>query len=399
MSKKNNADKKSAAISGFDWLLGETIRACALMLMALGVVFVSSAAARLDAEYNIRKLYAYTEFRQAIFFIPAIIIMQIFASLNYRRWSIRKNGLPGLLCNPMVWAMLISLILLVIVLIPGIGIEKNYARRWLEIPLGPVRMSFQPSELAKWCLVFLMAAVLAQWQPPVKSFLRRFLPLCGLAGITVALIVIEDFGTAAFVAVLAFMIMLFGGVVWWYLLTPLPPAACGFFFSIVTNPTRINRLKSFFTPDPNAVSAEAYQITQSLIAIATGGLWGKGLGNGISKYGHLPEDTTDFIFAVICEELGLAGACLVIFLFIMLLLCGIIVVLRCKDRFGQLLASGIVLTICLQAAINIAVVTQCLPTKGIALPYISAGGSGLLLTAAASGVLINIARSSYIRIS
>jgi cell division protein FtsW len=136
-----------------------------------------------------------------------------------------------------------------------------------------------------------------------------------------------------------------------------------------------------------------YQPNQSLIAIGSGGLFGKGLGQGISKYGHLPEDTTDFIFSIIGEELGFAGNAVVILLFIAFVILGIFIVVRCRDPFGRLLASGIILTIAIQAAINMGVVTVVLPTKGIPLPFVSAGGTSMLLTAAAVGVLINIAKN------
>jgi cell division protein FtsW len=142
------------------------------------------------------------------------------------------------------------------------------------------------------------------------------------------------------------------------------------------------------------MDSAGYQASQSLIALGSGGLWGKGLGKGICKYGHLPEDTTDFIFAIIGEELGFVGNAAVILLFMMLVGLGILTVIRCRDRFGRLLAGGIVLAIAIQAALNIGVVTVVLPTKGIPLPFVSAGGTSMLLSAAAVGVLINIARQS-----
>jgi cell division protein FtsW len=133
---------------------------------------------------------------------------------------------------------------------------------------------------------------------------------------------------------------------------------------------------------------------QSLIAIGSGGIWGKGLGKGISKYGYLPADTSDFIFSIIAEELGFIGAAVVIGLFVLIIVLAIIVIGRCKDRFGRLLAGGITLTIAIQAAINIGVVTDVLPTKGITLPFISAGGTSILLSAAAVGVLVNVAKQT-----
>ncbi|MHC4221074.1 MAG: FtsW/RodA/SpoVE family cell cycle protein, partial [Planctomycetota bacterium] len=153
----------------------------------------------------------------------------------------------------------------------------------------------------------------------------------------------------------------------------------------------IRRIQAFLHPGQWADSAN-YQANQSLIALGSGGLFGSGLGKGVCKYGHLPEDTTDFIFAIIGEELGLIGTATVIMLFIIFTWLGILVALRCQDRFGSLLASGIVLAIAVQAAINIGVVTVVLPTKGIPLPFISAGGTSMLLSATAVGVLINIAK-------
>jgi cell division protein FtsW len=162
---------------------------------------------------------------------------------------------------------------------------------------------------------------------------------------------------------------------------------------LLVYPHRMQRIVAFLNPGEVAESAN-YQANQSLIALGSGGLLGKGLGRGICKYGHLPEDTTDFIFAIIGEEMGFVGTTAIIVLFIIFVWLGILVVKRCNDRFGKLLASGIILTIALQAAINIGVVTVVLPTKGIPLPFVSAGGTSMLLSAAAVGTLINIARQT-----
>ena len=172
-------------------------------------------------------------------------------------------------------------------------------------------------------------------------------------------------------------------------MTPLPVVVPGFAAAVMSSETRMNRIKDFLNPD-----SMSYQARQSLIAISTGGLWGKGIGRGVSKYGHLPEDTTDFIFSIIAEEFGFLGVILVVCLFAAFIVFGMIVALRCKDRFGRMLAAGIVSTIGIQAAVNIGVVTVVLPTKGIPLPFISAGGTSMLLSAAAVGVLVNIARQT-----
>jgi cell division protein FtsW len=215
----------------------------------------------------------------------------------------------------------------------------------------------------------------------------RFVPVCLAAGFVVGLIVIEDFGTAAFIVMMTFLMLLLGGVKLWHLLSPMPVLVPAFVWAILSSPTRINRITSFLNP-----SEMKYQAKQSLIAISTGGLVGKGLGRGIIKYGHLPEDTTDFIFSIIAEEMGLPACIFVIVLFIIFAFTGIIVVLRCQDRFGRLVAAGIVMAITIQAAVNIGVVTVVLPTKGIPLPFISAGGTSMLLTSAAVGILLNIAK-------
>ena len=368
-----------------------SILALVVVLMAFGVVFVASASARLDREYDFHRIYSYPEFRQAIFFLLSVVIIYLVSRFDYRRLSFKNNNMAAWLITPLGLFVIFSIILLIIVLL--FANPVNQARRWLQIPLGPITINFQPSELAKWSLLFFLAAAISQLGDEIRLFWSRFLPLCALAGVIVGLIVIEDFGTAFFVAFLTFVMLFAGGARLWHFLTPVPPLATAFYFAIALSQTRMNRLKAFFIPDENVAQTAGYQVNQSLIAIGTGGILGKGLGRGISKYGHLPEDTTDFIFAIIAEELGFVGALCVILLFVTFVVLGIMVVLRCQDKFGKLLAFGIVLAIAAQAAINIGVVTHLLPTKGIALPFVSAGGSGMLLGAVAVGVLINIAKN------
>ena len=212
--------------------------------------------------------------------------------------------------------------------------------------------------------------------------------VCLIAGLVVGLIIKHDFGTAAFIAMMTFIMLLLGGAKWWHLLSPIPVVAPAFASEILSSQTRVKRITSFLDP-----SGMAYQARQSLIAISTGGLLGKGLGRGVVKYGHLPEDTTDFIFSIIAEEMGLAACGFVILLFIIFAVAGVAIAFRCRDRFGRLVAAGIVMAITIQAAVNIGVVTVMLPTKGIPLPFISAGGTSMLLTSAAVGILLSIARN------
>ena len=357
-----------------------------LFLMATGAVMVFSAGATLGYQFDLRHFYDYPALRQIMFFPLAVVVLFIASMADYRFWRIRSRWYA---C-PTVWLLLAAFALVTAVLVPSLGTEVNQARRWLRIPLGIVNISFQPSELAKWMMVFFLAGVCAEAGPNMRLYWRRFLPLCILIGLVCGPIIIEDFGTAAFIALISFAMLIIAGVKWWHILTLLPMAVVGLVAALIQAPHRVQRLAAFLHPEWFGASV-AYQANQSLIAIGSGGLWGRGLGEGISKYGHLPEDTTDFIFAIVGEELGLAGTLGVILLFILFVVLGLLVVARCRDYFGRLLAAGIVLTIGIQAALNIGVVTVVLPTKGIPLPFVSAGGTSMLLSSAAVGVLLNIA--------
>lgn len=366
-----------------------------VLLMAIGTVFVFSASANVVQEFELHRFYKYPGLRQILFFPMACGIMYFFSRIDYHKLSL-ANGWSR---NPTIYLLLLSVVLLAVILLhrfygvfPWLVPDK-VRFRWLEIPLGPIAVSFQPSELAKWSVVFFVAAVCAKLGDDIKLFFTRFVPICLVVAVVAGLIIVEDFGTAAFITLLALLMLIIGGAKLWHILPPLPVAGIAFYFAITSSPTRMRRLTAFMHPDKWTDTIN-YQPNQSLIALGSGGLWGKGLGRGICKYEHLPEDTTDFIFAIIGEELGFVGNAAVIMLFILFVWLGIVVVMRCRDQFGQLLAGGIVLSIAIQAAINIAVVTVVVPTKGIPLPFVSAGGTSMLLSAAAVGVLLNIARQN-----
>lgn len=367
--------------------LADRIAKIVVILMAIGTVFVFSAGASLSRQWSLDKIYMHPGLRQLLFLPLAVSVMFLAARVDHHRLSF--SG--GIFRSLTPYLLFISAVLLVVVIIWGP--EINFARRWLFIQVGPMKISFQPSELAKWSMIFFCAAACAHADFQIHDLLRQFLPLITVIGGVVFLILIEDFGTAAFVALLSFCLLLVGGARYRYLFGPLIPAAMVFYWALHQSPYRLKRLYAFLNPELYS-STEAYQANQSLIALGSGGLWGKGLGGGICKYGHLPEDTTDFVFAIIGEELGLVGTLGVILLFIFFLLYGLLVIARCRDDFSRLLATGIVLAIALQAALNMGVVTVLLPTKGIPLPFISRGGTSLLLSAAAIGVLINIARQT-----
>ena len=366
--------------------LADYITMVVVLLMSLGAVMVFSAGANLSYELELRRFYDYPALRQIFFFPVAVVVLLVVSSIDYRWLRMREVWWK----SPPVWLLAVSLVLARLVLIPQIGTEINEARRWLRVSVGPVSISCQPSELVKWSMIFFLAAVGAKYPQGVRRYWKGFLPLCGLIGLACYLIVREDFGTAAFIALMSFAMLATAGVKWWHVLTLLPPAGGGFVAALFQASHRLGRLTAFLHPEKYAETI-MYQANQSLIAIGSGGLWGKGLGQGISKYGHLPEDTTDFVFAIVGEELGLVGTAGVLLLFVLFVCLGLTVALRCRDRFGRFLATGIVLAIGIQAALNIGVVTVVLPTKGIPLPFISAGGTSMLLSAAAVGVLLNIA--------
>jgi cell division protein FtsW len=376
--------------------VADCIAMVVIVLMAIGTVFVFSASANVGQEFDLQRFYDYPGLRQLLFFPLASLIMFTVSSVNYRRFSLAD----GWFKSPTCYFLGISIVLLIIVLsrkffgfFPQLVPEINRHYRWLKIPLGPISMSFQPSEMAKWGVVFFLAAVCDKFGDKIRLFRKRFVPICSVVGLVVILIIVEDFGTAALISLLAFLMLIIAGVKLRHILPPLPLGGILFYIAIKYSPGRWDRIIAFLNPD-KWVDGINYQPNQSLIALGSGGLWGKGLGKGICKYGHLPEDTTDFIFAIIGEELGFMGNAAVIGLFIVFVWLGILVVARCKDRFGQLLAGGVVLTIAIQAALNIGVVTVVLPTKGLPLPFVSAGGTSMLLSAAAVGVLLNIDKQS-----
>lgn len=358
------------------------IETTVLLLMATGTVFVFSAGATVSGEYDLSRFYTFTTLKQVVFFPLAIAVMYAVSAIDYRRFSFTWRPI-GYSWTPYLFGLTICLLVFVLFF----GVERNYSRRWIDLAPGPLYISFQPSELAKWVIILMLAALLGRYSYLLHKFWKCFVPICLLAGAVVGLIIIEDFGTAAFIAMITFMLLLVGGVRLLYLFLPLPAVIPAFVAAVMMSQTRMNRIISYLNPEQMA-----YQARQSLIAISTGGLFGKGLGHGIIKYGHLPEDTTDFIFAIIAEEMGFIACLFVILLFIIFAWAGITAAMRCEDRFGRLTAAGIVMAITLQAIINIGVVTVVLPTKGIPLPFISAGGTSMLLTSAAVGVLLSIAR-------
>lgn len=281
-----------------------------------------------------------------------------------------------------------SFALLVLVLIPGIGVYVNGSRRWLNV----AGLSFQPSELAKIASVMYLASTLSFRLKQVERLWTGILPLLVIPAAMFLLILQQpNLSTAGSIMIVAVLMMLLAGARWKHLsLMGLAGLAVGFAYAWV-EPYRRERLLSFRNPFAQ-MSDEGYQLSQSLIAIGSGGLFGRGLGQGRQKFSYLPYPESDFIFAIIGEDFGLFGCCVVILLFVAFAIAGMRIALNCQDRYGCLLAAGITAMISVQAFINIGVVVGILPTTGLPLPFFSAGGTSISLLMAAVGILFNISR-------
>ena len=281
-----------------------------------------------------------------------------------------------------------SFALLVLVLIPGIGVYVNGSRRWLNI----AGMSFQPSELAKIASVMYLASTLSFRLKQVERLWTGILPLLVIPAAMFLLILQQpNLSTAGSIMIVAILMMMLAGAKWKHLsLMGVVGLAVGFAYAWV-EPYRRERLLSFRNPFAQ-MSDEGYQLSQSLIAIGSGGLFGRGLGQGRQKFSYLPYPESDFIFAIIGEDFGLFGCCVVILLFVAFAVAGMRIALNCQDRYGCLLAAGITAMISVQAFINIGVVVGILPTTGLPLPFFSAGGTSIALLMAAVGILFNISR-------
>jgi len=364
---------------------------CVICLLALGVLMVQSASVNAASEAWGWRLSSGGS-TQLKFAIASFAIFLVMGRLNYTKLAQARGAEQETRGNwhksPVTWLLIVALICNVLVLIPHVGITWNHASRWL--PLGP--WQFQPSELAKWGIVLFLSYFLTRGPVNLDKFFKGFVPMVMPVAILCVLVVIEDFGTAMLIGMCALAMMICGRVRWRHLLVVVPPALAAGVWILTHTEYRWKRVTAFLNPYA-APQKEGYQMIQSFLSFASGGVTGRGLGNGVQKLGYLPEDTTDFIFSVICEEIGLFGALLTVALFL-----GIIYVtwqaLRNKrDDFGRMLAFGVGTMVSLQALINIAVATVSVPDKGLSLPLVSAGGTGLIVTGAALGLLLSIVRT------
>lgn len=346
----------------------------ALALTCFGVVMVYSASAVMaDKRYHDGFFFLK---RQGGFALLGFVVMFVTMQIDYRIWKQKA-----------VYVLAFSLLLLVAVLIPGIGGSAGGSSRWIKLVLG---FRFQPSELAKIALIMYMAFSLDRKQDVVKSLWKGFLPYMVVLMFMIALLLKQpDLGSAVTLFLVAFTMLFAAGTRARHILSVLL-ISLPLLYSLVMNVAyRRRRIMAFQDPWQDPLDS-GFQTIQSLLAMGKGGFFGVGLGNSMQKLFYLPEAHTDFILAVIGEEFGFLGITVVIGMFFMLVQRAICISMAAPDTFGRFLALGIAALFGIEATVNMGVVTGMLPTKGLALPFLSYGGSSLLISLFAVGILLNI---------
>lgn len=346
-----------------------------VLLLSIGVVMIYSTSA-FYAQDKFNDSYYYLR-RQALWIICGLVAFACAVNIDYHNLRTHSRSL-----------IFASIALLILVYVPGMGRTAGGASRWIWCGC----FSFQPSELAKFALILYLADALARKQRQIGQFWRGLMMPLALSALMLGLVIMQpDLGTTVLMA-LMLIIMLFVAGARLRLLLPLALAALPAIYVLVfSSEYRKRRIVAFLNPwaDPEGTG---FQIIQSFIALGSGGLTGMGLAQSRQKFYYLPAAHTDFIFSIIGEELGFIGAAVIVTLFLALLILGMSICRKAPDFYGHLLAFGIVSVLSLQAIINIAVVTGTLPTKGLPLPFISFGGSSMVINLFAVGVLMNIGK-------
>ena len=368
------------------------------LLVGIGLVMVLSASYA-SAYYDVKNVTGhdatYYFRRQAGFAVGGIVVMYIASRFDYQRW----RGLS-------IFVLVLSMVLLLLVHVPGLGVGSGGALRWLKLPGIP---QFQPSEITKFGVILYFSARLSKRKEPVKLPYRRkgegrlrtflnnsgfleLLPYGGVLLLIIGLLALQRHMSATVLILVVGACLLFAGGVKkrWFIIAGVVVGIL-LAFIIFNTDYMTRRIMSWLDPwsDPGD---SGYQVTQSLLAIGSGGLLGLGLGNSRQKFLYLPEEHNDFIFAVVCEELGLVGACLILILFALLITRGFWLALHARDRFGTFLVVGIVTLLAFQVFFNVSVVTGLLPPTGISLPFFSYGGTALMIQLAEMGVVLAVSR-------
>lgn len=352
-----------------------------LLLTGIGLMMLFSAS--FPSAYYETGSAGYYFKRQAIFAAAGIVAMLVVGRFNYQRW----RGAAKML-------MVLAIFLLLLVIIPGVGITKNNATRWLGVD-GV--LTFQPSEIAKLAVIVYFADSISKKKERMRDLREGVLPYGVWLAVIAVLMLLEPHlsGTILIVGTGAIM-MAVGGMPAWLIgagVGGVAAAAWGFVALVDAGIISYGASRINMWHDPWLDSSDdGYQMVQSLIAIGSGGLLGTGLGKGRQKFLYLPEESNDFIFSTVCEELGLIGASLILLVFALLLLRGFWIALHARDRFGTLLVVGVMSHLGLQVFLNVAVVTGLVPATGISLPFFSYGGTALLLQLVEIGLVLSVSR-------
>jgi cell division protein FtsW len=344
-------------------------------LVAIGITMVLSTS----------YLYAQERFSDGTYFFrkqliaigvgtTALVICSLIPPATYRHFVYPMLGL--------------TLIVLVLVLVPAIGVVRGGARRWLGLP----GFAFQPAEAAKLTMVFYLAHSMARKEGSIKTFSIGVLPHLLVGGVLIGVLLLEpDFGTALILALLLYLMLFIGGTRVSHLLATGMMALPVLAYVMLNAEYRLRRLVAFLDPWREA-STSGFQVVQSLIAFGSGRLWGRGLGESRQKLFYLPEAHTDFVYSVIGEELGLLGALIVLGLFGIIIIRGLRLTAKIEEPFEQYLAFGLTVLLGVQGLIHMGVVMGLMPTKGLVLPFISYGGSAMVINLTEAGILLGLSR-------
>jgi len=347
-----------------------------IILSLFGLLMIYSSSS-IWADYKFNDSFHYLKY-QSLFFIVGLFIMLYISKIDYKFYYKYSNVI-----------LLVSLILLVLVLIPGIGSIRNGSRSWFGIG----SFGIQPSEAAKISLLIFTCKYLANSDEFISSYIKGLFPILFVTLIFFGLIMLQpDLGTGLILFISIMAVFFIAGVSLKFFISGGVLGLIGVVFLILIAPYRMDRITSFIDPWKDELGT-GFQIIQSLYAIGPGGLLGTGYLNSIQKHFYLPEPQTDFIFSVIAEEFGVVGAFIVVGLFALMFYRGVKISSRCNDKFAKYLAFGIIFQIIFQAAMNLMVVVGLIPVTGVTLPFLSYGGSSLLVSMASIGIVLNISRN------
>jgi cell division protein FtsW len=350
-----------------------------LILSIIGIVMVSSASVAVGERY-FNDPYWFVR-RQAVWWVISFVVFLITSKINYKFYS-----------KISVIFLLISIGLLALVLIPGVSPVIGESRRWINLFF----FNFQPSEVTKIALIIFISDSLNKRYNDKPVMKNIFWPsFVALAVVTLLIFLEPDFGTVIIIWVSVFILFFIGNTRFPHMISLGAIGLVTLVAYMFMEEYRRERIFAFFNKTADAASGANFQVNQSLIALGSGHLFGLGLGNSIQKYSYLPEAHTDFIFAILGEEMGLTGTLVLIVLFLAFVFFGIRVCLKTKDYFGRTLAGAVTGMIAAQTIINICVVIGYLPVTGLTLPFLSSGGTSLLISMASAGIILNIARQNF----